>query len=123
MTEPEDWPDQSGGPLVRQFALVRGRTEPSRRDLDIISLVITARSAPTLGALSGECERIVQLCRDHPLSVAEIASHLDLLLVVAKVLVGDLLDGGHLVLCGASVTSTAPDMRLMQAVLDGIRRL
>ncbi|TDV55961.1 DUF742 domain-containing protein [Actinophytocola oryzae] len=120
MTDPQTWFEQPDGGLVRPFALVRGRTETGRRDLDVISLVQAAQPETPPG---GEYGRIVGLCRWQPLSVAEIAAHLDLPLLVAKVLVGDLLDEGDLVLCGNSISDAGPDMVLLQAVLEGVRRL
>jgi hypothetical protein len=54
-----------------------------------------------------------------PTSVAEISAALSLPLGVVKVLVGDLIER-HLVMVRSS---SAPDTTMLQAVLDGIRKI
>ena len=109
--------------LVRPFAVTRGRAGRDLRGLDILTLVSAARSeAETIG-LDREYREILKLCRGRPLSIAEIAAHMNLLLAAVKVLVGDLIDNGYLIHRPPPPATSEPSMQLLQAVLDGVRRL
>ena len=120
----ESWFDQDAGPLIRPFALTRGRARPDRHELTLITLVRAVRPPAETVKLTKECATIVAMCQSRPLSVAEIAAELDLLVMVAKVLISDLIDDGYLVRQRPSRPKTElPDMKLLQAVLDGVRRI
>lgn len=125
MTGPrERWFDDAAGPLVRPYAVTRGRTGP-RLDLDMITLLVANRWDPNLERMGREYADIVRLC-GHPLSVAEVSAKLSLPLAVTKILVGDLIEGGYLIFRSppspAAIQQT-PDISLLQKVLDGVRRL
>ena len=111
------------GPLVRPFAVTRGRAGRDLHKLDILTLVMAARSEADVAALDREYREIVRLCQRRALSVAEIAAHMDLLLVAVKVLVSDLIESGHLIYRPPRPTAGRPDIKLLQAVLDGVRKL
>jgi hypothetical protein len=57
------------------------------------------------------------------LSIAEVSATLNLPLVVVKVLLSDLIDWGLIIFRSPPRTSEVPQMELLQAVLDGIRKL
>jgi hypothetical protein len=124
MTPDDDhsWIDEAAGPLVRPFAMTKGRTRPANKQLNLITMVVSERPLPEVSGLTPEHERIVDLCKEAA-SVAEIAAHLDLPLVVAKVLVSDLMETGHVIVRSPARTVHTPDKHLLQAVLNGIRRL
>src|SRR5687768_5037374 len=87
----EHWLDPE---IVRPYVMTRGRTEPTRGKFDLISLAVAVGPPP--GAESGldpEHLSIIRLCRA-PLSVAEMAAHLDLPAGTVRVLLGDLFDQG-----------------------------
>ncbi len=112
------WLDDAAGRLVRPFTVSDGRTRPSIA-LDLMSLVRATGVTP-LGYLGPEHGQALDLCRA-PVSVAEVAAHLRLPAVVAKVLLADLVD------CGALTTKPPAyhhptDRALLEAVLDGLRR-
>ncbi|MEV6060942.1 DUF742 domain-containing protein [Nocardia asteroides] len=109
--------------LVRPFAVTRGRAGRDLDQLDILTLVVAVRSENDLTGLSPEYLEIVRLCRGRPLSIAELAAHLDLLLAAVKVLVSDLIQSGHVIFRSPTPAAIAPTPTLLQAVLDGIRRL
>lgn len=114
------WRDGAAGPLVRPYALTRGRTHAAAAELDRATLVVAAPEPAASDEWDADRERILLLCAQ-PRSVEDLAAALEIPLVVAKVLVSDLLDNGDL-----SVPLTPlrePDYDLLQAVLDGIRRL
>ncbi|GAA0521468.1 hypothetical protein GCM10011581_12070 [Saccharopolyspora subtropica] len=118
--EGELWWDEENGPMVRPYALTRGRTRPTRPDLDVVTQLVTERRAESSG-LGVEHREILELCV-RPLSVAEVAAYLDTPIVVVKVLASDLIERGYLV-TGARPRPTRPDRKLLQAVLEGVRRL
>jgi hypothetical protein len=111
------------GPLVRPFAVTRGRAGKDLHSLDILTLVMSARSVADTTGLDREYREILRLCQRRALSVAEIAAHLNLLLAAVKVLVSDLIDTGHLIHRPPRPAAAKPDIKLLQAVLDGVRKL
>ncbi|WP_308162698.1 DUF742 domain-containing protein [Nocardia alni] len=115
--------DDDPGPLVRPFAMTRGRVGKDLHNLDMLTLVIAVRPEDELSALDREYTEIVRLCRGGPLSIAEIAAYMNLLVVVVKVLVSDLINSGHLIFRSPPPPGAGADLTLLQAVLDGVRRL
>ncbi|WP_237754975.1 DUF742 domain-containing protein [Nocardia nova] len=109
--------------LVRPFAVTRGRAGRNLHQLDILTLVVAVRSDSDLAGLAPEYIEIVRMTRGRPLSIAELAAHLDLLLAAVKVLVSDLIQSGHVIYRSPTPASNSPHPELLQAVLDGIRRL
>jgi hypothetical protein len=116
------WVDEAAGPLVRPYALTRGRTRPGDARLDVAAQVVATRTATSLDGLQPEHLRILELCR-RPWSVAELAVYVGVPLIVAKVLVGDLVERGEVAVRPPIDPARAPDQKLLQAVLDGIRAL
>ncbi|KAA9161329.1 DUF742 domain-containing protein [Amycolatopsis acidicola] len=117
------WFDEAAGPLVRPYAVTRGRTSERRHDLDMITLVVAVRPPSGAHALEPEYEDILRLCQ-YPLSVAEISAKVHLPLAVTKILVGDLIEDGYLIFRSPPPAQTGPvDLQLLQAVRDGIRKL
>ncbi|WP_326599003.1 DUF742 domain-containing protein [Streptomyces sp. NBC_01803] len=117
----DSWDEERSGPMVRPYALTRGRTQPSRPDIELISLVSTVRLPGRAIRLQPEQLRTLALCRT-PTAVVEVAAHLALPVCVVKILLGDLLDH-ELIVLSSPDASTASDVRFLQAVIDGIRRL
>ncbi|MFJ8819613.1 DUF742 domain-containing protein [Amycolatopsis thermoflava] len=120
----EPWFDDAAGPLVRPYAVTRGRTSDVRHGLDIITLVVAVRSASEARLLEPEYGEIVRMCQS-ALSVAEVSAKLRLPLVVTKILIGDLINDGYLIFRSPPPLNRtgAPDINLLQAVLNGIRKL
>ncbi|MGH3796312.1 MAG: DUF742 domain-containing protein [Pseudonocardiaceae bacterium] len=121
MVENESWFDAAAGPLVRPYAVARGRTRPTRHDLEMITLVVAVTTDLDVD-MDAEYAQIMSICQ-RPMSIAEVSALLDLPLVVIKVLLSDLIDRGHLIFRSPPRTSDVPKMELLQAVLDGIRKL
>ncbi|RDI51100.1 DUF742 domain-containing protein [Nocardia mexicana] len=119
----QPWFDDDAGPLVRPYAVTRGRTMGAGHDLDMLTLVVTADAAPPLRRVEPEYAEIVRLCRI-PQSVAEVSATLRLPLAVTKILVGDLIGEGHLHFrAPARNDAGTGDLNTLRAVLDGIRKL
>ncbi|GAB3458151.1 DUF742 domain-containing protein [Actinophytocola sediminis] len=118
----DSWYDDEAGPLVRPYTVTRGRTHSARLDLNLITLVVTAAYENT--SMDPEYTDIMRLCH-YPLSIAEISAKLRLPITVIKILVADLIEQGYLLFSSppSSLNTETPDMNILQAVLDGIRRL
>jgi len=117
------WVDEDAGPVVRHYAMTAGRTRPTRGEFDLITLIVAARA--TRGAdpgLQPEHAMIVQLCQN-PVSVAELATVLDLPVGTVRVLLGDLLDRGFIRTRSPVPAAQVPNVRVFKAVLDGLRSL
>jgi hypothetical protein len=116
------WLDREAGPVVRPYALVRGRTRPPRAAPGLIDIVTAAGEAgdDTFG-LGPEHRRLLSLCRK-PIAVAELASDTDLPLGVVRVMLGDLRERG-LILVAGSAHRDSPEETVLRSVLDGLRAL
>ncbi|MEV4241496.1 MULTISPECIES: DUF742 domain-containing protein [Nocardia] len=115
--------DEEAGPLVRPYAVTRGRTTGPGRNLDMLTLVVTAPDPPELRRAEPEYAEIIRMCRVAQ-SVAEVSAILALPLAVTKILVGDLIDEGQLHFRTPKPTDEgSSDVTVLQAILDGIRKL
>jgi hypothetical protein len=117
------WLDEDAGPVVRPYAMTRGRTRPTNGDFDLIALIMATQPVPPGGAgLGPEHVAIVNLCT-RPQSVAEISAHLDLPVGIVRVLLGDLLDGGFILAREPRRTAQMPSEPVLKAVISGLRSL
>jgi hypothetical protein len=119
---PETWFDDDAGPLVRPYALTRGRTQARAHDLDLLTLVVAVQPDVHAAAVEEECAQILRECAV-PRSVAEVAALVDLPLCVVKVLLSDLIERRYVNFRAAPLPQDAPDLTMLQKVLDGIRKL
>ncbi|MFJ1973401.1 DUF742 domain-containing protein [Streptomyces sp. NPDC087903] len=121
------WFDDEAGPVVRPYAMTRGRTTSAgQHRLDLIALVVTEVEADDPEAdhsLSPEHVDIVELCRDSPQSVAELAAELDLPVGVVRVLVGDLVHGEFVHVNRPVPPAELPDESILRDVISGLRAL
>jgi Protein of unknown function (DUF742) len=117
------WLDDEAGPVVRPYAMTGGRTRPTSGQFDLISLVVATRPVSTIDiGLGPEHLAIMELCR-HPLSVAEVAAHLDLPVGIVRVLLGDLLDKGLILAREPQPVTQLPGEGIFKAVINGLRSL
>lgn len=107
--------------LVRPYVVTDGRAYPTRNTFDLVTLVLAASAQTLDGDLTPEKRRVMRLCRGGALSVAEVAGHLELPVSVTKVLLGDLVDSGHIVTRAPIPSAQLPDAQILQEVLDGLR--
>ncbi|MFD9890095.1 DUF742 domain-containing protein [Amycolatopsis sp. NPDC058986] len=122
MTRREAWFDDEAGPLVRSYAVTGGRTRSDTLGLDLITLVVALRTAAEVAMLEPEYARILTLCQ-RPVSVAEVAARVDLPLPVVKVMLSDLIEQNLVLFRAAAPATDTPNKHVLQAVLDGIRKL
>jgi hypothetical protein len=121
------WFDDEAGPVVRPYAMTRGRTTSAgQHRLDLIAVVVAEPHADDPDAdlaLSPEHVDIVDLCRDAPQSVAELAAGLDLPIGVVRVLVGDLVNGEFVHVNRPVPPAELPDEGILRDVINGLRAL
>jgi hypothetical protein len=121
------WFDDEAGPVVRPYAMTRGRTtSTAQHRLDLIAVVVAESYADDPEAdqtLSPEHVDIVELCRDAPQSVAELAAELDLPVGVVRVLIGDLVDEEMVHVTRPVPPAELPDESILRDVINGLRAL
>lgn len=111
--------DDEAGSLLRPYTVNEGRTYPTV-ELDLLSLVVTkGEASPDMDL---EHFQVLALCRT-PTSIAEVAAHIRLPVIVTKVLVADLLDRGVLAVRTSPTAPGAPDRALLEKLLDGLQRI
>ncbi|AZQ33351.1 DUF742 domain-containing protein [Streptomyces cyaneochromogenes] len=121
------WFDDEAGPVVRPYAMTRGRTtSAAQHRLDLIAVVVAESQADDPEAdstLSPEHVDIVDLCRDAPQSVAELSAELDLPIGVVRVLIGDLVDGEFVHVNRPVPPAELVDESILRDVINGLRAL
>ena len=108
--------------FVRPYAVTRGRTKP-RYQLEIEAMVATVYYEPRdLSPLTPECRAILEFCRDW-VSVAEISAVLRMPLGVVRILVADMAAEGLVRIQQLNHAQGGPDVKLLERVLSGLRKL
>ncbi|MFI5955051.1 DUF742 domain-containing protein [Cryptosporangium sp. NPDC051539] len=116
------WYDDEAGPIVRPYAMTRGRTRPAQ-ELDVVALVLSVQDTVPIGSgFEPEHGHILEAAR-RPISIAELAAHLDLPLGVVRILIDDLVGAGCVVVRPAPTTAELQSRRLLEAVIDGLRAI
>lgn len=118
------WYDDEAGPIVRPYAMTRGRTRPVQ-ELDVVALILAVQDRVPMGLGLGfepEHSHILESAR-RPISIAELAAHLDLPLGVVRILIDDLVGAGCVVVRPAPTTAELQSRRLLEAVIDGLRAI
>jgi hypothetical protein len=119
----ERWLDEEAGPIVRPYAVTKGRTTSgSGTQFGLIDVVAATGEWPQPHFRPGpEHRRIMELCR-WPKPVIDLASETDLPVGVVRVLLGDLIDEGLLRVLPAQ-RKPQTDQHLLRMVLDGLQSL
>jgi hypothetical protein len=117
------WFDREAGPVVRPYALTKGRTLPSGgASFGLIDVVVATNERPSVNFRPGpEHRRILAMCR-RPTPIVDLTSEIDLPLGVVRVLLGDLTSEGMLRVL-SSQRQQVTDQRLLRMVLDGLESL
>lgn len=119
----DHWLDEEAGPVVRPYALTRGRTRPRGEILDLIALVTAVRGVEVdRVSLDPEHLALLSMCR-LPASVADLAADLDLPLGVVQILLADLRSLQLIAVHHPTPPAQLPDMQVLREVADGLRRL
>lgn len=119
-----EWLDDDAGPVVRPYTVTGGRVAPTAGGFDLVAFVLAAPDADPADHphLHPEHRRLVELAGS-PVSVAELAAHLNLAIGVVRVLLGDLLAGGLVTVHAPATTAYLPDDNILKAVANGLRAL
>jgi hypothetical protein len=118
----DELPEDDADYLVRPYAVTGGRTEP-RYQLEIEAMVTAAPyGARDLSRLSPECQAILEFCRDWR-SVAEVSAVLQMPLGVARILIADMAVEGLVRVHQLDHAQGGPDVKLLERVLSGLRKL
>jgi hypothetical protein len=105
---------ESDGVLIRPFMVTGGRTRPLHDGLKLETMVY-AQPAALSAPLQFEQRRAIELAQE-PISVAELASQLDLPIGVARVLIADLFTGSYVELREPSELPVATIERIRDLV-------
>jgi len=120
---PHDWLDRDAGPVVRPYAVTKGRVAPSSSEFDLVAFVVaTMPELPPAPHLQPEHQAIIATCWE-PMSVVELASKLDLSIGVVRVLLSDLRSAGLISLYEPPAASQGHDVDVLKAVVNGLRAL
>ncbi len=119
----ERWLDAEAGPVVRPYALTRGRTRHSGDSFDLVATVMATNARiADLSALGPEHMSVLQLARA-PTTVADIASDVDLPLGVVRILLADLRELGLIAIRTPVSMAERVDKQTLREVLNGLRGL
>jgi Protein of unknown function (DUF742) len=117
------WLDEEAGAVVRPYALTRDRTRPTGGRLDLIALITAVSNVQSSEfGLGPEHRALLRICR-RPASVADLAADLDLPVGVIRILLGDLRERGLISVHDPIPAGRLPGRRILQEVVDGLRRL
>jgi hypothetical protein len=119
----ERWMDREAGPVVRLYALTKGRTQPNGgASFGLIDVVVATGDRPSEHfRLGPEHRRILSVCR-RPVPIVDLTSEINLPIGVVRVLLGDLTSEGLLRVVSAQ-RQPVPDQSLLRMVLDGLESL
>jgi len=118
----ERWLDQEAGPVVRLYALTRGRAKPVGTALDVVDVVGALETGLMHGPLlPPEHRRVLYMCA-RPIAVADLASQASLPLGVVQVLLSDLHQQGLINVIRPAKDKTR-DESVLQQVLNGLKAL
>ncbi len=118
-----EWVDDEAGPVVRPYAVARGRTKATA-SLDLLATVApTGQQAPAHADLGTQHRRLLACVAAQARPVAEVASELNLPVQVARVLLGDLLGYGLVAVRAPISKGSSPTESLLREVINGLRAL
>ncbi|GAA2292189.1 DUF742 domain-containing protein [Nonomuraea roseoviolacea subsp. roseoviolacea] len=126
MSREPEWVDEEAGPVVRPYAVARGRTRSSAPEIDLLASVVAsglpvpAKAETELGA---QHRRLIATVAAQARPVVELAAELELPVGVVRVLLGDLLHYGLVSVRPPLAKSTGATENLLREVINGLRAL
>ncbi|WP_436758793.1 DUF742 domain-containing protein [Streptosporangium sp. V21-05] len=118
-----EWVDEEAGPVVRPYAMTGGRTRASSSSFDLLAMAVATGVPAGPGAnLGSEHRRLLNLVR-RARPIVEIASDAGLPVGVIKVLLGDLLDQGLILVRPPLPAASMPPESLLKELISGLRAL
>jgi hypothetical protein len=125
MTSAQDrWLDRDAGPVVRPYAVSKGRTIPTGDiPFGLIDVVVATDKPPADAFRPGpEHRQLLRMC-GRPVTVVDLAGDIDLPLGVVRVLLSDLSSRGMIEVTDMTAKGPVTDQRLLRNILDGLRAL
>lgn len=119
MTAPGEEQAVNSG-FVRSYVITGGRGLPDAEELSLVTLVTIAPERQPPPNPSPEVRAIWELCSGGYLSVAEVAGHLGQPVGVARLLLNDLAEQGHLMRRKAPPLTQLVDRKILEEVLHGL---
>ncbi len=118
----DSWLDREAGPVVRPYAVTKGRTGAAA-SIGLIDMVVAVTDMQPVGRprLGPEHRQILARCRQ-PSAVVDLASDMDLPVGVVRVLLSDLREHG-LIRVLATPRGPVSNNRILREVLDGLQAL
>jgi len=116
------WVDREAGPLVRSFAVTGGRAR-SDTVVDLVAYVVATDNVRNVLWHTQPEHRAILAHANRPISLAELASAVDLPLGVVRVLLGDLIELDAISVQDPAATGSAPDDNVLKAVINALRTL
>ncbi len=119
----DDWDDgiivEDDVPRLRPFVITKGKTA-SQADVRVETLV---QSSVAHAAARFEKKKLLSMTGGHPISVAELSSHLGLPIGTTMTLVSEMIDEGLLEAHATMETSTAANIDIMTRIIKRVREL
>jgi hypothetical protein len=117
-----EWLDQDAGPVVRPYALTGGLTRPSGQRFDLLDMVgVIRHAAQDMPHLPPEQAEVLERCQI-PAPLVDLAADMNLPVGVIRILVSDLRERG-LVTIHRARSAAVGDLKILQEVVDGLRRI
>ena len=110
---------RQGGRVVPVYAVTGGRTRAGDHDLPIEAVVTATAADGGSDDLQPEYRAILDLARS-PVALVEVAAGLGVPIGVARVLVSDLAEAGHIAVHTPEYTD-GPPPQVLARLLDGLR--
>ena len=122
MPTDREWLDQDAGPVVRPYALTGGLTRPAGQRFDLLDMVgVVRRAGDSMPDLPPEQVEVLQRCQI-PAPLVDLAADMDLPVGVIRILVSDLRERGLVTIHRAQPAGLG-DLKILQEVVDGLRRI
>lgn len=106
--------------LVPPYLATAGRARPTRNTLDRLT-VLYATGERVPDGLEPPARLLVELALGRAVALADAAAHLRLPVSIVRVLVSDLVDGGHLKTRAPIPAVDQHEPQLLERVLRGLR--
>ncbi|WP_113698604.1 DUF742 domain-containing protein [Nonomuraea lactucae] len=136
MSREHEWVDEEAGPVVRPYAVARGRTRSSAPRIDLLASVaasglpvpakaeLSVQHRRLIGCVTGQSRPLVEVAAERQSRpLVEVAAELDLPVGVVRVLLGDLLHHGLVTVRPPRAKTTATTENLLQEVINGLKAL
>ncbi|NUW46260.1 DUF742 domain-containing protein [Nonomuraea rhodomycinica] len=124
MSREPEWVDEEAGPVVRPYAVARGRTRSSAPEIDLLATVVASGlPVPAKAELSAQHRRLIATVAAQARPVVELAAELQLPVGVVRVLLGDLLHYGLVSVRPPLAKGTGATENLLREVINGLRAL